>query len=185
MNRLNSAILRGIIAVAIGVVFIIWPDRINNTIITILGALLIVPIISTLVSSGKSKQPTPMYLLAGTGGAAILGLIMIIMPSAFVNLLALFFGILLIISGITQLLTVIANRKLGLGFPFYIIPSALIIVGAVTLANFQAMINALWIMVGALFVLYGANEIFNFMKFKSLQKKREEALDIDDAEIVE
>lgn len=188
MYKPAGTLVRSILAIIIGIIIIKWPDSVNNTIVTVLGILFIMPLVAALTATvlqhGR-KNKVPVYSLAGSGGSAILGVIMILMPQSFTNLLALIFGIILLIAGIRQALAIIPYNKQGASYLFYIVPAVLIIIGLITIANFKSMISTLWIIVGIIFVIYGVNEIFNMFRFRTMNGPKGKNDNIEDAEIME
>ncbi|MEG1573867.1 MAG: DUF308 domain-containing protein [Bacteroidales bacterium] len=187
MYNSTGTLVRSIIAIIIGIVLVKWPDTVNNTIVTALGILFIIPLLATLMAmiiQNAKNRKIPVYSLIGCGGSAILGLIMILIPQAFTNLLALLFGCIMIFAGARQVIAITPYKKQGASYLFYIVPAVLIIIGIITIANFRSMISTLWIIVGIISIIYGINEIFNMFRFRAMNNGNLKNKNIEDAEII-
>ena len=166
----TSTLARSIIAIAIGVVLIIWPEKVKELLVTITGILLLIPslIILTPYLFSKKTQNEKQTIVPITAGVstAVFGLRMILYPEAFVSLFTIIIGIMLTLAGITQ---VVGIYKYSLQAKNYWImtPSLIILmVGVVTILNFKNISNILLIIIGVTSLLYGLSEVLNYYKIR-------------------
>lgn len=185
MYKPSGTLIRSVVAIAAGAMLIKWADKVTDTLIVILGIILIVPLLSALITyamqRGKDNEAS-LFPVIGGAGSAVLGTLMIIMPEAFTTFLALFIGLILITAGIRQAISVHPFVRSGASYLYYITPVLLIIIGILTIAKFRSMAGTLWIIVGAILLVYGITEIINLVRFRSNTGKKN---DVEDAEIVE
>lgn len=177
MKTINNAVLRSVFAVVLGLVLILWPEATINYLVIIIGVLFIIPGLIAIIAyftRNREIQPSPMFPIEGAG-SILFGLWLVIMPTFFVNILMYVLGILLIIAGIQQIMTLISVRKhttVGLGF--YVIPVLILITGIVILSNpFQIAANT-FMLLGIAAIIYGIAELFNWFRFKKNSATPEE-----------
>ena len=176
----TSTLARSIIAIAIGVVLIIWPEKVKELLVIITGILLLIPsliILTPYLFSKKAENKKQSIVPITTGvSTAVFGLIMILYPEAFVSLFTLLIGIMLTLAGITQ---VVGVYKYSLQTKNYwmMTPSLIIlIVGVITILNFKNISNVLLIIVGVTSLLYGISDILNYYKLKKYTIKNIEII---------
>lgn len=169
MKTINNAVLRSVFAVVLGLVLILWPEATINYLVVIIGVLFVIPgLISVIAYFTRNReiQPSPMFPIEGAG-SILFGLWLIIMPTFFVSILMYVLGVLLIIAGVQQIMTLISARKwTTVGFGFYIIPVLIFIAGIIILSNpFQVAANT-FMFLGIAAIIYGFSELFNWFRFK-------------------
>lgn len=181
----SSTFIRSIVAIVLGLIFVIYPEEINSTIITILGIILLFPlvvsIVSALVNKKGDKSPLRLLPMLGGSGSAVLGLLMIIMPNTFTSLLALFIGLLMFIAGITQIAGILPYSRQYKRYWLLLVPVLTAGIGLYTIINFTSMAKILWILTGVMIILYGVSEIINFFSIKLMLEKNS---NVEDAEII-
>jgi uncharacterized membrane protein HdeD (DUF308 family) len=97
------ALLLGLITIAVGVLALAYPKETLGTLAIIFGVyLLLAALISVLLAFGDSERSRGALLL-GAAVAAIAGLLVIRHPGGTVQLVALAFGIYLVVMGILRL----------------------------------------------------------------------------------
>lgn len=169
MKTINNAVLRSVFAVVLGLVLILWPEATINYLVIIIGILFVIPgLISVIAYFTRNReiQPSAMFPIEGAG-SILFGLWLIIMPTFFVSILMYVLGVLLIIAGVQQIMTLISARKwTTVGFGFYIIPVLIFIAGIIILSNpFQVAANT-FMFLGIAAIIYGLSELFNWFRFK-------------------
>lgn len=180
----SGTLVRSVISIAVGAMLIKWADRVTDTLVVILGIMLIVPLLAALISTAVQRAKgvnTPVFPIVGGIGSAILGTVMVVMPEVFTTFLALFIGIMMVLAGLRQIYSLLPYVRSGASYLYYITPILLIIVGILTIVKFRSMVSTLWIIVGIILLIYGLSEIFNLVKFR----KDNNTDNIDDAEIIE
>ena len=127
MKRFNSTILRGIFAVLLGIVLILWPEAAIIYIIMVIGAGFLLPgvfsIVSYLMRNKEDETVSPMFPLDGLG-SLLLGAWLLAMPEFFVDILMYILGAILLIAGLQQIITLVAARKWKrVTVGYYVLPS--------------------------------------------------------------
>ena len=171
----TSTLTRSIIAIAIGVILIIWPDKVKELLVTVVGLLLMIPslvALAPLLFAPKNENTKQNILpMIGGVGLAILGLIMILLPETFISLLTLLIGILLFLAGALQVVGVFTYCRQIRSYWLMLTPLIILIMGVVTISNFKNISNILLIMIGATSLLYGIAEILNYYKLRRYRIK--------------
>jgi len=97
----------------------------------------------------------------------IFGLMLVIAPTLFVNILMYLLGIILVIGGIEQIYTLIRARKWNrVSVAFYILPALILIAGILVLFNPFKTAENIFILVGITSLIYGISELISWVKFR-------------------
>ena len=176
-----STLSRSLIAIAIGVVLIIWPEKVQELLVTVVGVLLMIPSVITLTPllfsrNNENKKQQMLPVLVGTG-LAILGLIMILIPETFISLFTLLIGILLFLAGLMQVIALFNYCRQTRNFWLMLPPFIILVMGVITISNFKNISNILLIMIGVTSLLYGISEILNYYKLKKYTIKNIEIIE--------
>ena len=170
MKRFNSTILRGIFAVLLGIVLILWPEAAIIYIIMVIGVGFLLPgvfsIVSYLMRNKEDETVSPMFPLDGLG-SLLLGAWLLAMPEFFVDILMYILGAILLIAGLQQIITLVAARKWKrVTVGYYVLPSLIFLVGLLILIYPMRVIANTLVIFGVSILFYGANELINWYKFR-------------------
>lgn len=170
MKRFNNAILRGIFAVLLGIILVLWPEAAIIYIIMVIGAGFLLPgvfsIVNYLMRNKKDESVSPMFPLDGLG-SVLLGAWLLAMPEFFVDILMYILGVILLIAGLQQIITLISARKWKyVPMGYYVLPSIIFLVGLLILIYPMAVIANTLVIFGIAILFYGVNEIINWYKFR-------------------
>lgn len=170
MKRFNNAILRGIFAVLLGIILVLWPEAAIIYIIMVIGAGFLLPgvfsIVNYLMRNKKDESVLPMFPLDGLG-SVLLGAWLLAMPEFFVDILMYILGAILLIAGLQQIITLISARKWKyVPMGYYVLPSIIFLVGLLILIYPMAVIANTLVIFGIAILFYGVNEIINWYKFR-------------------
>ena len=154
-NKINasSPYFTGIVAIVLGVLMIIWPDRVMNYVIAITGWFLIiigaVPIIISLFKKIPISFISVMYV--------VIGILILCFAHFFINIAMWVFGVILILGAVQQFNVMTQAKKTGALVPFtYIIyPAILLIAGVIILINPFKTISVLIVFFGISMLFYG------------------------------
>lgn len=170
MRRTNIGILRGVLAIILGVVLVMWPEAAIIYMIMVIGACFLLPGIYSIVGyflrNKENEVTSPMFPLDGLG-SLLLGAWLLIMPHFFVNILMYLLGAVLVLAGIQQIATLIRACKWSIvPYGFYVLPSLILLVGILILVYpMDVMANTLTVF-GVATLFYGVNELINWYKFR-------------------
>lgn len=170
MKRTNIGILRGVLAIILGVVLVMWPEAAIIYMIMVIGACFLLPGIYSIVGyflrNKENEVTSPMFPLDGLG-SLLLGAWLLIMPHFFVNILMYLLGAVLVLAGIQQIASLIRARKWSIvPYGFYVLPSLILLVGILILVYpMDVMANTLTVF-GVATLFYGINELINWYKFR-------------------
>lgn len=174
---------RAIIALAGGLILVIWPEAVKNSIMIILGGLILaVGLVSLILSyTGKwKKEKVPLLLLNSIVDIAF-GLVLIIFPKFFTGLIMFVFGLVLLIFGLGEIINLFRTAKVvRVPWPLYVGPALTLILGIVMFFFPSESGNVLFILFGATMLLYSVSE------FASTYTIRKRMKDLNsDIEIIE
>lgn len=171
---LRKGIIRSVIAVLLGVIFLIAPDLLPNTLVIILGAtILFVGIVSFLTIFTKDGGKPVGINYFNLALSLIVGIVLLLFPDFFVALLMILLGIILIICGIGQISSLTSVRKWGVkANPFeYIIAILLILLGVVICFNPFDTKDVIFWMFGIGAIIYGITNLISLIRIrKNLEK---------------
>lgn len=152
---------RAIIALVGGLILVIWPETVKNSIMIILGSLILaVGIVSIVLSyTGKwRKEKVPLLLLNSIVDIAF-GLVLIIFPKFFTGLIMFVFGLILLIFGLGEIINLFRTAKaVRVPWPLYIGPAVTLILGVAMFFFPDKSGNALFVIFGATLLLYSISE---------------------------
>jgi uncharacterized membrane protein HdeD (DUF308 family) len=179
---IQYALLRAISAVLIGCALICWPEAAIVYLVITIGVLFLVPGAFALFSYFTRKREVEMLFPIAGLGSLLFGIWLIVMPSFFVSILMYVLGVVLLLAGINQLVSLTAARQWAVvPWGMYVMPSLVLVAGLVVLANpFEAAVIP-FVLLGVSSVVYGLTDLWRIWKYR--RPKQEEG--IEDAVILE
>ncbi len=219
MKLIQNSIFRALCAVTIGALLIKYRDEMVEWMTILIGILFF---LSGLIAFfvwffGKKKAKKKAAEIdhedldiedtraSGIGigaaiasmGSMILGLCLALMPTTFVKFLVYILSAFIILGAIQQFaMLAVARRNGKVGIGFWIMPSLLLIAGAVAVIHPESIASSPIFFIGWCMIVYGIVECINAIKSFSnrriaekIRKENENALltkqQINDAEVVE
>ena len=107
-NSIN--ILLGIIFILFGVIFVLAPESVFETIVMIAGIIIILFGVVRIISSSKIDNSLKSYMTATSVISIIFGIILIVYRGATIKLIAALIGIWFLLSGISSLLLMLKSN---------------------------------------------------------------------------
>lgn len=179
---------RAIIALVGGLILVIWPETVKNSIMIILGSLILaVGIVSIVLSyTGKwRKEKVPLLLLNSIVDIAF-GLVLIIFPKFFTGLIMFVFGLILLIFGLGEIINLFRTAKaVRVHWPLYIGPAVTLILGVAMFFFPDKSGNALFVIFGATLLLYSISEFASTYTIRKEMKNVEVEIEKDIKQIEE
>jgi uncharacterized membrane protein HdeD (DUF308 family) len=177
-NRTYS-IIRGLLTLLFGIVLIIWPALIPMIIVKVIAAFSLAAglvMIVSLLRNLSFSHDTGMVILNIINIVVylILGILILLYPNFFISILTFFFGAVLIICGVGQLMNLVFSAKHST------VPSELYVIGVlITLCGIALFFNPfsslkiLMIFFGSILVLYGLSELISAWRLRSVKFSKE------------
>lgn len=200
MKVLQSSIFRTICAIIVGALLIKYREQTVTWITILIGAIFfisgIISCIAYFAAKRKSTdgdldiydaqgnlivQSKPMFPIVGLG-SLILGVILALLPNAFVNGLVYVLAAILILGAINQLFSLaVATRFAHIGFVWWMVPTLVLIIGIVAVIKPSLIATAPLLIIGWCMMIYGVVEIINSMKIHQCKKRIKVASTTEDA----
>lgn len=172
---------RSLAALLAGIVALIVPNDAFDALVQLIGAFILLAGIGTAYSAHKSGHNL-MYSLVGTASivSISIGLLLIVKPGFFVNMVITLFGILLIVVGLLQIINV-ANLRSQIVRPrFYVVGGIIpIAIGGIFLVFPELIKSMSSVILGITLIIYALNELG--LGFK-MRKHFQPGGDVEDAE---
>lgn len=187
MKTLASSLLRALCAIAVGALLVKYREQTVEWITIAIGVLFFVSGVfscATYFVARSKKQDIEVYdadgrKLTGTRplfpivglGSLILGVVLTIMPMAFVSYLMYLLAAILILGAVSQFVNLIAASRLAhIGVYFWVMPALTLLVGVIALISPASIASAPLFVIGWAMMVYGAVEILNAIKIYQLQR---------------
>jgi uncharacterized membrane protein HdeD (DUF308 family) len=187
MKILRSSIFRAICAIIVGALLIKYPDKTVKGLTISIGILFLLPGIFSVVTyviarhqkentykvsdDQQVKEDIPAFPIVGLG-SIMLGLILALIPDIFVTYLMYVLGAVMVLGGISQYMTLISLRKIGVvEWGFYVVPSLILLMGLFIIFYPMISVAVPMVVIGCSFIVYGMMEMVNAFKYHSVHKK--------------
>ena len=195
MKIFQSSIFRAVCAIVVGVLLLKYPQDGVTWLTMAIGALFLLSGVIALIAYWHAKRHAGEYTITDQegrvvsggqptfpivgAGSVILGLVLVITPNAFINGLMYMLAAILILGGITQLMSLVAARRLGsVPFGYWVCPSLILLTGLFVMVKPMETAQLPLMILGWCSLLYGVIELVNALKIHSLRtaadRQREE-----------
>ena len=139
-KKRSTDVSTAIIYILVGIIFCIFKSTLLDWLMTLVGALFIVQGIAKALRGA----------LFGGAVSAVIGIVILVGGFMFLELVLLVFGALLLVSGIIDLISELKRKK-----PRLINVFIKLIIGVMLLVSRYAMLDWIFILIGALFIVDG------------------------------
>ena len=188
MKIFQSFIFRALCAIVIGVLLVKFPQDGVTWLTMAIGALFLLSGIIALIAYWQAKRHAGEYTITDQqgrvvrggqptfpivgAGSVILGLVLTLSPNAFVNGLMYMLAAVLILGGVTQLMALVAARRLGsIPFGYWVMPSLILLVGLFVILKPGETAELPLLILGWCSMLYGVVELINALKIYHVRKQ--------------
>ena len=166
----KNPIIRNLLAIALGVVIIINPQLGPNIVIMLIGATLAIPALLAIIGyfSYKNKEtPMPGYVLVESIGALVIGAWMLLQPTFFNAVILIALGIILLLAGISQIISLIRSCQImPIPIGMYIVPVLITIAGFLMIFKPFGTVNLIMTIFGISMAIYGISDMIRYYKFR-------------------
>lgn len=191
MKKIDISLITYIISIIIGTVMVLWPALVADYLVFAIGLLFLIPgavsVIMHLTNRGRSGATGFLFPLPGLG-SFLFGLLLMLVPSFFANMIAFVLGLSLSAGGLFQIVQLSHARTwTKVSFFAYIVPVMLFLLGIATLFNPSEAKETTFFIIGIGVLVYSVSGFVNWLVFtrKRPKHKMENTIDIQDAEIIE
>lgn len=192
MQIIQSSLARALSAIIMGVLLIKYREETVTWLTIVIGILFflsgVISCVAYFVARRRDNEVQlfdadgrqlsglkPSFPLTGLG-SIVLGLILALMPGAFISWLMFILAAILILGAIGQFVSLAAiSRTFRVGFYFWIMPSVILLVGLIALIKPSAIASAPLFVIGWCMLLYGVSESVNSIKIYLIRKKMKAA----------
>lgn len=157
MSNKRLSYVLGALFIAFGVLFILSPSGVFESIVVFAGAALIIFSVFGVVSSLFGKSISSYYLGSSLLGL-IFGILLVTNTSSAVKIIPVLLGIYLFISGLT---TTLMMSKVGSSLTSMVSPITRLILGLICFSFPIIPISIFGVFIGIVFILSGINTITN------------------------
>ncbi|MEH2862949.1 DUF308 domain-containing protein [Segatella copri] len=200
MKVIHSSIFRAVCAIIVGVLLIQYREQTVTWITIAIGVLFFLSGVISLASYWAAKRNAekmqgqilsdsngkpimgmmPKFPLVSVG-SLILGLLLALMPQVFIAWLMFILAFILILGALTQFVNLASAAKMGrVGILFWLFPSALLLLGLLTIIKPSAIASAPLLIIGWGMLIYGVVELLNAFKISNNKRtwlKNQQKLD--------
>ncbi len=168
---LTRSILRSLCALLVGFLLVSNPTEMTVLIVQIIGGLFtlsgIIAFIGYFTAKVRATGFRPVFPIVGLGSVA-LGVLLLLMPMQFVNILMYVLGVLLCLVGVGQIISLISNRTFApLTWSLFVMPLLIIATGIFILLRPIQAASLPFMILGGAYIFYGVIEfIFGFRFYR-------------------
>ena len=187
MKVIHSSIFRAVCAIIVGVLLIQYREQTVTWITIAIGVLFFLSGVISLASYWAAKRNAekmqgqilsdsngkpimgmmPKFPLVSVG-SLILGLLLALMPQVFIAWLMFILAFILILGALTQFVNLASAAKMGrVGILFWLLPSALLLLGLLAIIKPSAIASAPLFIIGWGMLIYGVVELLNAFKISN------------------
>ncbi len=173
-NRLNGP-MRALVAVAVGIIMIIYNEQAMNIVVKIIAALLFASGIVSLAVGLRKKNDSTSKLMNFNATVDIVIAALLFMFNGFVaNLIIYLIGFVLILFGLFQIFALVAaSRVTGFAFWSFLMPLLVTCAGVFLLFTPEFAKSSISLIAGISLLMYGVSELFSSWKMKKAMDEYE------------
>lgn len=178
---MRSSIFRAIAAIVIGALLVKFRNDAVVAITVTLGILFFISGIVACVSAFVAQRQAALEEGKGLAdgltwvvgmGSVIFGIVLVVMPKAFLVTLIYILAGILILSSLGQYASLAAATRYGrVGLRWWIMPTMLLLIGILCVVNPSQMISAPLLIIGWAMMVYGVVELTNALMIRRLFKQ--------------
>lgn len=165
-SRVNGP-LRALIALVIGILMVISPEKALTTVVKVIAAFLLASGLVSLFVGLRDKEKGALPLMSFNALVdVLLGLVLFLFPGFIAKFMIYLIGFVLLAFGVVQIAALFgARRIIGLGLGAFLLPTVVTLVGGFIL--FNPFAESVMVMIaGAAMIVYGASEFLSSWRVK-------------------
>lgn len=187
MKILQSSFFRALCAIIVGALLIKYREQTVTWMTIAIGILFflsgVISCATYFVARRRKDAPQvfdangqqisgfkPTFPIVGLG-SLILGIILALMPTTFINWLIYILASILILGAVSQFVNLAAvSRYARVGFYYWIMPSLILLIGLVAIIHPSTIASAPLFVIGWCMVVYGVVEMINALKISRIHR---------------
>lgn len=167
MKMMNYSVIRGICAVLVGLLLVVWSETAILYLVIAVGALFLIPGLVSIVSYVMNGRNVQMPFPIVSVGSSLFGLWLMVSPAFFVGILMYVLGVVLVFAGISQIISLLNARNwTTVATGYFAVPVLVLLAGMVVLLNPFAAATVPFIILGVSSMVYGVSDIINRIRFR-------------------
>lgn len=166
-NKFNGP-LRALVAIAIGIVMLVYNEQAMNMVVKIIAALVFASgIVSLAVGLGKKNDSTSKLMNFNAIVDIVIAFLLFIFNSLIANLIIYLIGFVLVGFGLFQIFALVsASRVTKIGFWPFLMPLLVVAGGCFLLFNPEFTKSSISLIAGIALLFYGVSELMSSWKMK-------------------
>lgn len=186
----KDSFISAVAALVLGVVFLVWPDMAINFVVYLIGIVLLVIGLMSVYAMYRSSVSGSVLSFSGIT-YVVFGVLLLVFPDFFVNILMYMFALLLLVFGIGQALSVYRMSKISvMDWKFYGLPAVTavcgIVLGVLMFTSPGKIAESFVMLLGVMLIVYAASAVVTGVGIKSVRDKygvSHEVKDVDYTEV--
>lgn len=166
----HNPIIWGIGSILFGVLLIAWQGELLNKLVLVLGVIsLVIGVVQFFnflrMTKGMANRWSMFPL--GTVVALIFGLMLVISPSTWVNVLMVLIGVVVLLLALVSISNLVSVRKVApVKWWYFLYPVLQMLAGVAIIVNPSFLADFLMIFAGLWIIMYGITEFVGYFMFK-------------------
>lgn len=172
----RNSFLRVLIVLGIGISLVVYSQEVARYIVQALGVLFILPGLVTVFSAFSKDDYTrsvPVMPFVVGGGSVLTGVILLLFPELFINILLYLLAVLLLLGSSVQIYQLIKMSREGMksGAVYYLFPITIFFVGLYILLYPMETAGLPFLFVGYAAILFGVIELLTLLRVSLFRYK--------------
>lgn len=164
MKTVSAASTRGLFAILLGLIIVMWPSVAVRYIVIIIGVLALTmgaaTMIGYLVNPDVVEKERAKIFPYTAIIVFVFGLLLVLFPSTFVTIIMLLLGFILVWVSVSQLIGLLTlQKKRNYPWVFYIFPVLILISGIIVFMNPFSTATAVFLLFGGTMIFYGLSAL--------------------------
>ncbi|GHT28163.1 hypothetical protein AGMMS49574_01920 [Bacteroidia bacterium] len=144
-----------------------WPGEFMNYLAIAIGVFFILSGVYSCILYFRNKETRSFVIPVVAVGSALLGAWLILSPLFFVRFFMYFWGALLVLAGVQQIVSLALARKWSVvSYGYYVLPTLILLAGILVLVHPIGVAANTLVIIGVVGLLYGLNELVSWYKFR-------------------
>lgn len=190
MKVLQSSIFRALCAIVVGALLVKYREQTVTWITILIGVIFFVSGVISCIAYFASKRKAnggdmdiydaqgnlisrsrPTFPIVGLG-SLILGAVLALMPTTFINGLGIVLAAILILGAVNQFFNLAAATRFAhVGIVWWIVPVLVLLIGVVAIAKPSLITTAPLLVIGWCMIVYGVTDMVNAIKIYQCRKQ--------------